>query len=81
MIVAILGSSASYAELKGFIEESMLMSEFRHPHVLGLIGISLDANNSPYLLLPYMENGDLRGFLKDKRGVSMSNITCYPVVQ
>jgi len=59
----------------------MLMSEFQHPHVLGLIGISLDANNSPYLLLPYMENGDLREFLKNKRGSSMSNITSYPAVR
>ena len=58
----------------------MLMCEFDHPHVLGLIGISLDANNSPYLLLPFMENGDLREFLKNKRGTTMSNITTYPLV-
>ena len=75
-----IDSSASYGELKGFLEESMLMCEFDHPHVLGLTGISLDANNSPYLLLPFMENGDLREFLKIKRGTTMSNITSYPMV-
>ena len=73
-------SSASYSELKGFLEESTLMCEFNHPHVLGLIGISLDSNHSPYLLLPFMENGDLREFLKNKRGNSMCNITSYPPV-
>ncbi len=78
--IIFVDSSASYSELKGFLEESMLMCNFDHPHVLGLIGISLDSNHSPYLLLPFMENGDLREFLKNKRGTSVSNITKFPMV-
>ena len=43
------------------------MCGFDHPNVLGLVGICLDSSNSPYLLLPFMENGDLKYFLKKKR--------------
>ena len=52
-----------------------------HPHVLGLIGICLDPSNSPYLLLPFMENGDLRTYLKNKRDKGgVSHIDEYPQV-
>ena len=44
------------------------MSNLDHPHVLGLIGICLDPSNSPFLLLPFMKNGDLKTYLKNKRG-------------
>ncbi len=71
----------SYKNIRDFIEESALMHSFDHPNVLGLIGISLDKNSSPYIILPYMENGDLRTFLKNKREVATkSTDTGYPEV-
>ena len=71
----------SYNNIRDFIEESALMHSFDHPHVLGLIGISLDDNGSPYLVLPFMENGDLRTFLKNKREIATkSTDTGYPEV-
>ena len=74
-------SSASYVELKGFLEESVVMCGFDHPHVLGLIGICLDPSNSPYLLLPFMENGDLRTYLKNKRDAGgLLDVSEYPQV-
>jgi len=74
-------SLASYSELKGFLEESVIMCDFNHPHVLGLVGISLDPNNTPHLLLPYMENGDLRSYLKNKRdGENISQMDSFPKV-
>lgn len=73
-------STGSYAELKGFIEESMLMHSFNHPNVLGLVGVSLDHRNSPYLLVPYMDNGDLKSYLKKKREMGNLSDTGYPEV-
>jgi serine/threonine protein kinase len=35
-----------------------------------LIGICLDAGPSPYLVLPFMENGSLRSYLK-KNGCNL----------
>ncbi len=60
---------SSYSDMKGFLMESALMSTFDHPHVLGLVGICLDSEKrSPYLVLPFMENGDLKSYLRDLRG-------------
>ena len=69
-----------YRELKAFIEESVLMCSFNHPHVLGMVGICLDTVQSPYLLLPYMANGDLRTFLRNKRDTDKSSDIGYPEV-
>ncbi len=68
-------------ELKGFLEESAIMCGFDHPHVLGLIGICLDPSNSPHLLLPFMENGDLKKYLLSKRTSNSSFINNYPKVR
>jgi len=59
----------------------VIMCGFDHPHVLGLIGITLDPSNSPHLLLPYMENGDLKSYLKSKRESNNSTISRYPKVK
>ena len=66
-IMTITDNTGSYSELKGFIEESTIMYTFNHPNVLGLVGICFDQNFSPYLLLPYMDNGDLKNFLINRR--------------
>ncbi len=80
LIHAMSDSTASYGHLKQFIEESVLMCSFDHPHVLGMVGICLDHNNSPYLLLPFMENGDLKNFLKKKRETLHPSRETYPEV-
>ena len=44
------------------------MQDFEHCNVLGLLGVCFDTHNYiPLVVLPYMENGDLRSFLKSKR--------------
>jgi serine/threonine protein kinase len=74
----IADTQGMYTELKAFIEESALMCSFNHPHVLGMVGICLDTVQSPYLLLPYMANGDLRTFLRNKRESSKNTDNGYP---
>ena len=48
-----------------FLREAVMMKDFRHPNVLSLIGISVDSDASPMVVLPYMANGDLRRFIQD----------------
>ena len=43
------------------------MKRFHHPHVMGLVGVCLDAGPAPYIIIPYMANGSLQSYLKKER--------------
>ena len=43
------------------------MKNFQHRNVMGMLGVCLDAGPAPYLVLPYMTNGDLMSYLKTNR--------------
>ena len=49
------------------LRESDVMLKFDHPHVINLIGMCLDAGPSPYLVLPFMENGSLLSYVRKNR--------------
>ena len=40
------------------------MIDFDHRNVLSLIAVAIE-NELPYVVLPLMENGDLRGFVSN----------------
>ena len=54
-------------EVDRFVEESLKMSRFKHSHVMGLIGVCLDAGSAPFIIMPFMANGSLLKFLKRER--------------
>ncbi|XP_065910186.1 hepatocyte growth factor receptor-like isoform X3 [Dysidea avara] len=61
---------SSMDELNSFISESVIMKDFKHRNVLGLVGVSVGVEEDkavPYIILPFMANGDLKRYLKDKR--------------
>lgn len=72
----------AYQELRGFLLESSLMCSFDHPNVLGMEGICFDVSSqSPYLILPFMTNGDLKSYLKNKRTLTTkSREDMFPLV-
>ena len=49
------------------------MYKFDHPNVISLIGLCLDAGPSPYIILPFMENGSLLSYVKKNRGILLTN--------
>lgn len=71
-------SQWSSEDMKSFLLECSKMSELNHPNILGLIGICFE-DNMPYMLLPYMANGDLKNFLLSRR-VSEEDVAVYPEV-
>ncbi|XP_065842857.1 uncharacterized protein [Oscarella lobularis] len=63
----------SRKELNDFVQEGLKMREFKHPNVMELYGICWSDDpthpnhRSPFLILPYMELGDLKMFLRMRR--------------
>lgn len=54
-----------------FLKEALMMRDFRHMHVLSLIGIAFDLDGSPMVVLPFMEHGDLRRYILNPAMVSL----------
>ena len=63
-------------ELNLFISESVIMKNFQHRNILNLVGVSvgiIDEIAAPYIILPFMANGDLKGYLQQKRSEAEDN--------
>ena len=46
------------------------MKRLDHPNILPIIGVCLESNHEiglPFMVLPFMVNGDLKSYLKNKR--------------
>ena len=68
-------------EVKAFFAESLIMKDFSHTHILGLLGVCFDTPNStPYIVLPFMANGNMKDYLKSKR-VHITDVDTYPQVR
>ncbi len=68
------GAEATADDISAFMDEVMRMKGFTHRNVLTIIGLVFN-ENQPYVVLPYMENGDLKSFLSDPDRVSQLH-TC-----
>ena len=65
---------------KEFIQECITAKQFSHPNILGLIGVSVIREEAiPLMVLPYMHNGDVKSFVKSKRGNTI-DLTEFPEV-
>ena len=53
-----------FEDLENFLAEGTLMINFKHENVLSLVGVVSVVGERPLVVLPYMENGDMRTFLK-----------------
>ena len=54
--------------IKAFLEECASMKSFKHPNVLGLVGMCLNSPNGvPLMVLPFMANGNLKKYLQQAR--------------
>ena len=68
MILLMHTGLSSKNELRSLLNESLLMKRFDHPNVVGLLGVCFDTPEGyPYLILPFMVNGNVRDHLKHSR--------------
>ena len=57
------------------------MKDFDHPNILGILGVLFDTpDGMPHLILPFMEHGNLKKYLKSKRG-NVLNVHKLPEVR
>ena len=49
------------------MRESIRMMDLEHPHVLNIIGVCLDAGPAPYIVVPFMANGNLLTYIKGEK--------------
>ena len=54
-------------DLCSMMGEILKMQDFHHPHVMTLIGVSFDANQTPSMVMPFTANGSLLSYLKNNR--------------
>ncbi|XP_072936324.1 tyrosine-protein kinase transmembrane receptor Ror-like isoform X2 [Epargyreus clarus] len=68
--IKVLKESAGRSAEDDFVREVSIMSAFRHPNILALIGVVYrdDISASPWMVFEYMEWGDLAGVLRGSRG-------------
>ena len=67
-------------QIESFLDECCKMKQFSHPNVLSLIGVSIDDENIPAMILPYMKNGDVKSYLLASRA-SQPDVNTYPPVR
>ncbi|XP_065919836.1 tyrosine-protein kinase receptor TYRO3-like isoform X4 [Dysidea avara] len=67
------------AKTEEFIKECIIAKQLDHPNVLGLIGVSIIKREAlPLMILPFMHNGDVKSFVKTKRG-GVLEVNDFPV--
>lgn len=61
-----LKEGATQCEVVEFLKEAKLMNNFKHKHILQLIGVCLD-NDPNFIIMELMEEGDLLSYLRKNR--------------
>ena len=70
----------SLSTVENFIKECIMISTMDHPNVLSLIGVSINPDDATvHMIMPFMHHGDVKSFLKSKRG-NMIEFSHYPKV-
>lgn len=72
-----LRKGATEQEKAEFLKEAQLMSNFKHEHILQLLGVCLD-NDPNFIIMELMENGDLLSYLRSNRPLLVSNAPQVP---
>ena len=61
--------------LEDFLDEAIIMKDFDHKNVLHLIGVYIE-DNRPFVVFPFMPNGDLKSYVADEKRVWFISYLC-----
>lgn len=74
-----LRKGATEQEKGEFLQEAQLMSNFKHKHILSLIGVCFDTD-ALYIIMELMQGGDLLSFLRQSRPCEVSFFKNKPMI-
>ncbi len=57
-------------KVEEFLSEATIMQDFQHENVLTLLAVAIK-DNLPFVILPFMANGDLRTYVSNTHKVSV----------
>jgi len=63
-------------ECLAFYEEALVMRQFNHPNIMSMYGVSVH-EGLPCVVMPLMQNGDLKSYLRKNRSVSINIYILY----
>lgn len=66
-----------FETVSAFVSEGAIMSKFNHPNILRLLGVVLQPNAPPMIIMPYMKHGDLNQFLRNARATPRKPQVCH----
>ena len=59
----------TFEDFESFLAEGVCTIDFKHANVLTLFGVVNENDGRPLIILPYMENGDLRTLIHEQNEV------------
>ena len=59
--------------VEDMLEDCSRMSDFDHPNILTIIGVCVDGDRFPFIIIPFVFNGSLLSYLRKER-----NNLCIP---
>ena len=71
-VKTVQGDDCTPNDLSQFMEEVLRMRGFQHKNVLTMLGL-VEKDKKPMVVLPFMQNGDLKSYLANQDVVILPN--------
>ena len=60
----VTASQVDVKMVEGFLQEALMLQGYSHPNVIETLAILFPHGDLPKVVLPFMENGDMKDMLK-----------------
>ncbi|OWF53201.1 plexin-A4-like isoform X2 [Mizuhopecten yessoensis] len=64
-VKSLLGCNTDNATVDAFLQKCLILKDLQHPNILPLLGMCLSAAEEPHMVIPYLERGDLKTYVRD----------------
>lgn len=64
-----LGCSTDKETIDNFLKQCAVLKDLQHPNILVMSGVCLSSSEPPLIILPNLQRGDLKNYIKDSSKV------------